>query len=396
MDFQLPELCMVVLIGPNGSGRTTFARKHFEESEIVDDLPQAEKRLRDGLLTVIDAPNVESTNRSRLIESAHLFHVPTVAVALDVSERICRERRPQPSGENSIRRQRRELKRSLRGLRGEGFQYVYILTGPDQVGSATVTRERPWFDRRDDHGPFDIIGDVHGCFDELTRLLENLGYRVGAKEDGFPLTSQHGRRIVFVGDLVDRGPRSHDVLRLAMNAVEEETVLCVPGNHDVKLLKALRGRSVQRKHGLAETLDQLSGESVAFRARVAEFIAALPHHFVFDEGKLVVAHGGLEETMHGRDSNAVRSFALYGDATGEIDKYGLPIRRDWGAEYRGQATVVYGHTPVLETKWVNGTIDIDTGCVFGGRLTALRYPEKELVSVEADREYWPSRRPLVA
>ena len=102
-----------------------------------------------------------------------------------------------------------------------------------------------------------------------------------------------------------------------------------------------------------------------------------------DDGKLVVAHAGMKEEMQGRGSGKVRDFALYGETTGETDEFGLPVRYNWAAEYRGKAMVVYGHTPVPEPEWLNRTINIDTGCVFGGKLTALRYPEKELVSVPA-------------
>ena len=110
------------------------------------------------------------------------------------------------------------------------------------------------------------------------------------------------------------------------------------------------------------------------------FLDGLVSHYVLDDGKLVVAHAGMKEEMQGRGSGKVRDFALYGETTGETDEFGLPVRYDWAAEYRGTAMVVYGHTPVPEPEWLNRTINIDTGCVFGGKLTALRYPERELVS----------------
>ena len=115
---------------------------------------------------------------------------------------------------------------------------------------------------------------------------------------------------------------------------------------------------------------------------------------MLDDGKLVVAHAGMKEAWQGRASSRVREFALYGETTGETDDYGLPVRHDWAAEYRGRALVVYGHTPVPEATWVNGTICIDTGCVFGGRLTALRYPEREVVEVPALRTWYEPERPL--
>lgn len=179
-----------------------------------------------------------------------------------------------------------------------------------------------------------------------------------------------------------------------MGMVADGTALCVPGNHDMKLLRKLRGKDVQLTHGLAESVEQLAAEPAEFREQVAEFLDGLIGHYVLDDGKLVVAHAGMKAEMQGRGSGAVRDFALYGETTGETDEFGLPVRLNWAAEYRGRALVVYGHTPVPEAEWLNRTINIDTGCVFGGALTALRYPEKELVSVPARRVYAESKRPF--
>src|SRR5205823_1063581 len=205
-----------------------------------------------------------------------------------------------------------------------------------------------------------------------------------------------GHKAIFLGDLVDRGPKIPQVLKLVMGMVEAGTALCVPGNHDVKLMRKLRGRDVQITHGLAESLAQLEPEPQDFKERVAPFIDDLVSHYVLDDGKLVVAHAGMKETMQGRGSGRVRDFALYGETTGETDEFGLPLRYNWAAEYRGRAMVVYGHTPVPTPEWFNSTINIDTGCVFGGKLTALRYPEKELISVPATRTYCASARPFLS
>ncbi len=186
---------------------------------------------------------------------------------------------------------------------------------------------------------------------------------------------------------MDRGPNIPEVLRLVMDMVAAGVALCVPGNHDMKLLRKLRGRDVQLTHGLAESLAQLERESPEYRQRVSECLDSLVSHYVFDDGKLVVAHAGMKAEMQGRASSRVRDFALYGETTGESDEFGLPVRYNWAAEYRGKAIVVYGHTPVPEPEWLNRTINIDTGCVFSGRLSALRYPERELVSVPAARVY---------
>ncbi|MFQ5473515.1 MAG: polynucleotide kinase-phosphatase, partial [Dehalococcoidia bacterium] len=260
-------------------------------------------------------------------------------------------------------------------------------------------------DLKQEHGPFDIIGDLHGCCDELETLLGELGYEVKERREGQTLNSgavyahPDGRKAVFLGDLGDRGPRILDCFRLVHNMVKAGYALCVPGNHDMKLYRLLRGKNVQLTHGLAQTAEELDAlpEDIAqaFRDELAEFIYSLVSHYVLDGGKIVVAHAGMKEEMQGRGSGKVREFALYGETTGETDEFGLPIRYDWASEYRGRASVVYGHTPVPESEWLNRTINIDTGCVFGGKLTALRYPERELVSVPSARVYCEPSKPFL-
>jgi protein phosphatase len=419
--LTVPELSLVVLIGPSGCGKSTFARAHFKPTEVLssdvcrglvsdDENDQsatndafellhaiAAKRLARGHLTVVDATNVQPEARKPLVELARRFHVLPVAIVLDIPEKLCHERnrdRPDRSfGPHVIRQQRKQMERSLRGLQREGFRHIHVLKSPEEVASAVIERQPLWNNRRFDHGPFDIIGDVHGCGDELVTLLRLLGY---APDVDAVWRHPEGRTAVFLGDLVDRGPRIVDVLRLVMGMEKAGAALVVPGNHDMKLMRKLRGRNVQVTHGLQDSLDQLASEPEAFQREVAEFIDDLVSHYVLDDGKLVVAHAGMKEEMQGRGSGKVRDFALFGETTGETDEFGLPVRFNWAAEYRGPATVVYGHTPVPEPEWLNRTINIDTGCVFGGKLTALRYPEKELVSVPAAREYAVPARPLVA
>lgn len=418
--INVPDLSLVVLIGVSGSGKSSFAREHFLPNEVVssdacralvsdDENDQSatesafavlhsivSERLRLGKLTVIDATNVQRDARAPLIKLAREFHVLPVAIVLDVPTELCHERnalRPDRDfGPHVVRNQSKALRRSMKQLEREGFRRVFRLSGVEQIAAATVERERRWTDRRDVHGPFDIIGDVHGCAVELVELLTELGWDVAPDLTG--ATHPEERGVVFVGDLVDRGPASPDVLRLAMAMVESGDALCIPGNHENKLSRALAGRNVQVSHGLAETLEQLAAEPPEFTEQVRSFIDRLVSHAVLDDGALVVAHAGLREEMHNRQSGAVRSYALYGDTTGETDEYGLPVRYPWAEEYRGKAAVVYGHTPVPDAVWLNNTICLDTGCVFGGKLTALRWPERELVSVDAHEVYWEPTRPL--
>ena len=168
----------------------------------------------------------------------------------------------------------------------------------------------------------------------------------------------------------------------------------------MNLVLALRSRDVEIAHGLARSLAELDAlpkdRQAAAREEVVRFLDGLVSHYVLDGGNLVVAHAGLTEELQGRESAEVRHFALYGETTGETDGPGQPTRWHWAAEYRGRAMVVYGHTPVPEPEWLNRTINVDTGCVVGGRLTALRYPELELVSVPAHEAYATSAKPFPA
>ncbi len=422
--LEIPELCLVALIGTSGSGKSTFAARHFGRFEVIssdfcrglvadDENDQsatapafqvlgfiAGKRLQAGRLTVVDATNVQRDARRQLIELARAHDVLPVAIVLDVPESVAaarnRGRVDRNFGNHVIRRQHDQLRRSLKGLAREGFRVVHVLHGADEIDAATISRAKLHNDHRDEHGPFDIIGDVHGCRGELESLLELLGYQLILDSGGRPVDAAHpdGRTAVFVGDLVDRGPDSPGVLRLVMGMTAAGHARAVPGNHENKLVRALSGRQVQVSHGLAETLDQLAAEPAEFQAAVKDWCYDLVSHLVLDNGSLVVAHAGLKQEYHGRASGRVRSFALYGDTTGETDEFGLPIRYPWAADYRGRAMVIYGHTPTPVPEWVNNTLCLDTGCVFGGHLTALRYPEKRIVQVPAQQLWFRPAKPF--
>ena len=415
--IEMPELGLVVLCGASGSGKSTFARRHFAPTEVVssdrcralvgdDETDQSvtaaafellhtivEKRLEIGRLTVVDATNTKPEDRKALLDLARRWDVLATAIVFDLPVATClahsEQRRDRRTPAHAIKRQHDTLRRGVKRLRKERFTRVYTLGSIDELDSVEVVRTRIWSDRRDDAGPFDIIGDVHGCHAELLSLLDRLGYDTAAE----PIAHPEGRRAVFLGDLVDRGPGVAEVLDIAMSMVAAGSALCVAGNHEVKLGRAIAGRNVRVSHGLAESLEQMQRRAPEFSERVAEFIGGLISHYVLDGGRLVVAHAGLPERYHGRSSGRVRDLALYGDTDGETDEFGLPVRYQWAEDYRGEAAVVYGHTPVPEAVWVNNTICVDTGAVFGGELTALRWPERELVSVSAVAEHYEPIRP---
>ena len=424
--LDLPTPGLVLLVGASGSGKSTFAARHFAPTEVVssdrcrawvadDENDQSATadafavlhqlvglRLARGRLTVVDATNVQASAREHLVASARRAGLPATAIVFDLPDGVLEARRSarrdRTISPDAVARQRDQLRGGLEGIAHEGFAAVHVLREPTQVDGAAVRRVPLPPDRRDARGPFDVIGDVHGCTDELCELLVRLGYQE-VPEDAPPAWDAafatpaprwrhpEGRRVVFVGDLVDRGPRIVDALRIAMRMHVDGTALAVVGNHDDKLLRHLRGHAVHVAHGLERTLAELDGAPPPFRTAVRVFLGGLPTHLVLDGGQLVVAHAGLPEHLHGREGRRVRDHALYGETTGTPGADGLPQRIDWGLRYRGRALVVFGHTPVLVPRWQGRTVDIDTGCVFGGALTALRWPEATLVSVPARRQW---------
>ncbi|HEX9428435.1 MAG TPA: AAA family ATPase [Candidatus Polarisedimenticolia bacterium] len=422
--LSIPSPSLVVMIGIAGSGKTTFCRRHFKASQIVssDDARAAisgdasdqsvtgsafalahartEERLRRGLLTVFDATSVTPAARRALLRLAERHHLPAVACLLDIPiERCIAQDRVRPGrrvGRAVIARQSQTLAASLPGLSREGFARVHRLGSPDVAARAAVETVPLACDLRHEQGPFDFIGDVHGCARELSELLRRLGYRRSSPRA--PFRHPAGRRAVLLGDLVDRGPRVIEAVRIAMRMVDGGAAFCVPGNHEETLLRCLDGAPVKRSPGILKSLQEIEALPKPRRSRFVDglrnFVGALPPHLVLDGGRLAAAHAGLKAEHVGRDSAEARRFALRGETTGEIDQYGLPVRLHWAASYRGRALVVYGHTPVTAPEWIHNTVNIDTGCVYGGRLTALRYPEQTLVSVRAARRYYQAPRSL--
>jgi len=423
MNLKIPELCLVALVGASGSGKSTFARQHFQPTEVIslemcrlllaDDTNDPDsmepawdllrsivlKRLALGRLTVIDAANVLPENRKPLAALAKTQHVSAAALVFDLPEETCQAHNRQTGGRglpaSAIHRQAEHLHRTLGGLAKEGFGSVYMLNSAQAAAQAVVERQPMPSNRKSESGPFDLIGDLHGCCDELEELLGKLGYQAHQAPGWVGPTPVYthpaGRRVIFLGDLGDRGPRILDTIQLVFRMVQAGSALCTPGNHDDKLLRWLEGRTVNISPDMLLTLDAFQNLPDPIRdqtkGELAAFLGSLFNHYVLDEGRLVAAHAGMRADLIGRDSSRVRSFALYGETTGETDENGLPVRLNWTADYHGRARVVYGHTPVTAPEWQNKTLNIDTGCVFGGSLTALRYPELELVSVPARRVY---------
>lgn len=422
MRMKIPESSLVVLIGPSSSGKTTFSKKHFINTQVVspdycsylisdkenDQLVSkqaydllytiVDKRLGLKKLTIIDDINVLESDRYELLEIARKHNALTVAIVFNLPDYICLERNKtkidRELDKDVIKYQINQVQFSLLNLKKEGFNYVYVLNSEREVNYSSVYINSLYCDRSFDHGPFDIIGDVHGCYDELVLLLKKLGYKIEKIDGDYNIENPSGRKVIFLGDLVDRGPKIVDVLKITMQMVKEKKALCVQGNHDNKLYRKLIGNNVQIKNGLEDSLEQLKQTNESFLSDLKTFLKHLESHYVLDDQKLVVVHAGMKEDLIGRSSKKVRSFALYGETTGETDEFGLPIRYLWAKDYKGKALILYGHTPNKEIKKMNNTINIDTGCVFGNKLTAYRYPEGDFVEVIAKASYSQPSRPI--
>jgi protein phosphatase len=422
--IRLPLGALVVLVGPAGSGKSTWAARHFQPTQIVssdacrgmiadDETDQTasrdafrllyfilSERLRRGLLTVVDSTALQSSIRAELLKIAAQHGSPAVAIVFALPQEINAQwnaSRKQRVPADALERHRRNLDLSLHALPTERFHSIYMLDSPEAIASTRVILGGLVPERTEP--PFDIIGDVHGCYAELAALFERLGY--GWREAEQDFIHPDGRLSIFVGDLADRGPASVAVLALVERMVARGAALLVQGNHDNKLLRWLLGHRVQVRHGLATTIAQLEAlsqeEQAALRPRLIALLQNAPGYLMLDAGRLVVTHAGIRDEMIGHWSRAIQAFCLYGEVAGTHPETGLPIRLDWAASRAEEHAsngplIVYGHNVVQEAREVRRTLDIDTGCVFGGRLTALRYPEMEVVQIPAARDYYHVER----
>lgn len=411
--ISLPRTTLLVLCGVPGCGKSTFASRFFMDSAIVSsdhcrvvvsdsETNMAasgeafrlfrhiiERRLSLGRFTVADSTALTKRARRELLNIGRKYSFNITLLVFDLPEKVClarnagRERRVIKS---VIAGMHKELRHALSSVRDEGFDEVHVISEHDIIDSSFVININS-------HevtlpGPFDIIGDVHGCCGELEMLLQKLGYRKRFNYYIHPA----GRKAVFLGDITDRGPRSLDSFWLVKHMVDAGSAFYIRGNHCRKLSRYLEGRNIKIANGLEKTVAEINGlpedEREYFREEFCNLYREAPPYLILDRGKLVVSHGGIKEEMIGEVTERVRNFCFFGDVTGEVTEEGLPVRRDWARDYRGEALIVYAHNPVPEAVFVNNTIDIDQGCAMGGILTALRYPELEIVQVPAFAVYY--------
>jgi len=409
MEIILPEIALVVVLGPSKSGKTTFTRKHFAPSEVfhldeihehyaperkgsdteADDLDTfhflLEKRLKQGLLTVIDGSFITQSSRKKMREIARRYSTQLIGIWMDLPESELVSRHTQGDSMAKARLEMARLQAHADKFQLEGFKQVYRLDTQADIDAVDFVRTQFSCNQRALSGPFDVIGDVHGCLVELESMLAQLGY---VQAEGAP-TYRHpdGRTAIFVGDLISRGPSSLATLAIVRAMVAHGSALSVKGNHETDLLSAMQGQEINLHNGLQPTLDQVAQLPAEEQEQILAFIDQLPFHLLLDEGKLAVAHGGIKANMQGRESADIESFNLYAESGGPSNHWGMEIKPTWALEYEGNATVVHGHLPVKTATWTKQVLNLDTGCVYGGHLSAFRYPEREIVTVKADQEY---------
>lgn len=437
--IPFPHGGIIVLVGPSNSGKTTLLRRLVEEGvlletemvssdtyrTLVGDVeyldwkgrPREEAdilysdyqklsglafeamntvvsmRSRLGKLTVVDATHLQPEYRRKYIEIAAGHDLPCVAWVLDVPEQtlLARDKtREQPRGRQRVKSQYSQFKRSLRGLREEGFDFTYMLKEPEAV--QFVRRDNPLL--ADIGAGIDVIGDIHGCYDEMLELLGELGY--AADEAGL-YRHPAGRMLVSVGDVMSRGPRSLDTMIFWKRHVDAGIARMTDSNHGWKIARYLSGRNVTLSHGdenIAAELRLLEEEAgteaaAALKEELKQFLLSAPSHLVMCRDgvrRLVIAHAGIRDEYIGRQSRRVQDFCRYGDTDG-MDAAGAPVRKEWYTGHESGELIVWGHDPRPYPAVVKNTINIDQGAVFGGSLTAYRYPEQEFVSVKAHRDY---------
>jgi len=206
-----------------------------------------------------------------------------------------------------------------------------------------------------------VVGDIHGCYDELMELLETV--ELGEKD-----------RVVSVGDLITKGPKSKEVLEVFMTDARFSTVI---GNHDLALRRKWNGEDIELKRAQKDAHKELSGEKDAY----AIFFNRLP--FTIDLDTHLVVHAGFRPNVElfsqtTDDMTLIRTLG----ADRESDE-GTP----WYHVYDGEKTVLFGHWPAPEPRRGRKAIGLDTGCVYGYNLTAYIIETDEFVTVKAKKAY---------
>jgi protein phosphatase len=335
----------------------------------------------------------------------------TLLLVLNTPKDMCMQRDgtriwPTPVGKEVLNNQFHQFQDTLASITQEGDDGVVVITN-EEVNKLHVRVEPLSTERPEEHGPFDIIGDVQGCLDELHQLLGQLGYLENSSQ---VWRHPDKRRVIFLGNLVNRGPNSLGVLQLVARMVKAGQALYVQGNHCNRFYRYINGHHTALDQGLETTVAEFMALPTPERAEIAalvkDLIGTAPPYLLLDNGKLAVAHAGLKDTMLGRLSDRIFYFCLYGHTTNstnvkaalERSTEEIVVAENWAEHYRGKPLIAYAQAPKAATgpEIHNNTVNLDQGCVFGGRLTAMCYPERSFVQVKAAHSYYPAATTVVS
>ncbi|MBQ7222962.1 MAG: metallophosphoesterase [Erysipelotrichaceae bacterium] len=388
MEIRIPEKAVIVMVGASQSGKTTFINRHFADAEVLSASGEPVYVCNSDFV-VSDSENISKAERKKLIAMAKNCNLQSIAIVLNLPEEVLLRRNRDKSWPKVTNREIVSKSSSVASVRNylksEGFDLVFEFFSEEEIENLTVIREKLPCNKAHLSGPFDIIGDVHGCHNELEKLLKKLGYQ--PDENGV-YRHPEGRLAVFVGDMCDKGTHNGEVLLTIADMVANGSALAVKGNHDDKLARYLNGSEIELNAGINRTIGEINRLSEEERNRIRDFLLTLPCHLILDEGRLLVVHAAIKPAMIGKDSRAVREFCMYGEIDREFNEFNVPTRLfSWAEEYDGDTLIVYGHTPNYTPRWINRTLCLDTGCVLGNRLTALRYPEMKFSYVKSRKNY---------
>ncbi|WP_042355508.1 polynucleotide kinase-phosphatase [Bacillus rubiinfantis] len=441
MVIQLPFSGIILLVGPSNSGKTSLLHRlieqgHLKESEVISsdqfrilvsdeefiswhNSPRDEadilydeykrisaaafeamdfllgNRCRLNKLTLIDATHLKNEERERYLQLGKKYHIPVSAIVLDIGENECIRRdkdRDFPRGKNRIRQQYQQFRQTLRSIKKEGFHRVYVFK-KEELDEIKIVRHGNPVVIEVGNG-IDFIGDIHGCFTEFIELLAKLGYQ--ENEQGFYL-HPNGRKFLSLGDIMSRGPHSLKTMQFFKKHLDAGYAYMIDSNHGWKIARWLDGRNVKLAHGDEkveaefEEYERINGKEATdqLKTELREMLVAVKSHLVIQKHGVNVAvavHAGIKDHYLGKQSQRIADYCRYGDSDG-VDENGKPIRRDWTVNHHSSELIIWGHDPKPQPLLVNNTINIDQGVVFGGNLTAYRFPEKQFVSVTAKQDY---------
>jgi polynucleotide kinase-phosphatase len=439
--IHLPHAGIVLLIGPSNTGKTTLLNQLIQEEQIlgsevvssdqfrvlVSDIefiswngrPKDEsdalfneyqqisgaafdamdyiisKRCQLNKITFIDATHLREEEHDKYLQMGKKYHVPVIAMVLNISETELLRRdseRAFPRGRNRIKQQYQHFKNVLRFIKKKPYRRVYML-GEDELQILNITRlENPLY--IDVGNGIDFIGDIHGCFDEFIEMLTQLGYQ--ENEEGYYIHPE-GRKILSLGDVLSRGPKSIETLQFFHKHVSEGHAYMIDSNHGWKIARWLDDKNVKMAHGdenVAAEFEEYerkngSDAAVELKGQIKELLLEAKSHYIVRKNgvnAVVAVHAGIKDHYIGKQSARISDFCRYGDSEG-LDENGKPIRKDWSISHKSSELILWGHDPKPQPLLVNNTLNIDQGVVFGGSLTAYRYPERQFVSVKAKQDY---------